>query len=109
MFILLQLSNQNWIDIEISYIFESGLLEFDQNVAFVNINSLANLLNQDTTNRNIEVYLKSPLEIENAKIESNVSIGPYARIRPGVHLESGAKVGNFVEVKKSTIGKISRT
>jgi len=54
---------------KISYIFESGLLEFDQNVAFVNINSLANLLNQDTTNRNIEVYLKSPLEIENAKIE----------------------------------------
>ncbi len=54
---------------KISYIFESGLLEFDQNVAFVNINSLANLLNQDVTNRNIEVYLKSPLEIENAKIE----------------------------------------
>ena len=54
---------------KISYIFESGLLEFDQNVAFVNINSFANLLNQDTTNRNIEVYLKSPLEIENAKIE----------------------------------------
>ena len=54
---------------KISYIFESGLLEFDQNVAFVNINSLANLLNQDATNRNIEVYLKSPLEIENAKIE----------------------------------------
>ena len=54
---------------KISYIFESGLLEFDQNVAFVNINSLANLLNQDRTNRNIEVYLKSPLEIENAKIE----------------------------------------
>ena len=38
---------------KISYIFDSGLLEFDQNVAFVNINSLANLLNQDTTNRNI--------------------------------------------------------
>ena len=54
---------------KISYIFDSGLLEFDQNVAFVNINSLANLLNQDVTNRNIEVYLKSPLEIENAKIE----------------------------------------
>ena len=54
---------------KISYIFDSGLLEFDQNVAFININSLANLLNQDTTNRNIEVYLKSPLEIENAKIE----------------------------------------
>ena len=63
---------------KISYIFDSGLLEFDQNVAFVNINSLANLLNQDTTNRNIEVYLKSPLEIENAKIEfPNFDVSPW--------------------------------
>ena len=46
--------------------------------------------------------------IENAKIESNVSIGPYARIRPGVHLESGVRVGNFVEVKKSKVGKNSK-
>jgi bifunctional UDP-N-acetylglucosamine pyrophosphorylase/glucosamine-1-phosphate N-acetyltransferase len=46
--------------------------------------------------------------IENAKIESNVSIGPYARIRPGSHLLSGARVGNFVEVKKSKVGKNSK-
>jgi len=46
--------------------------------------------------------------IENAKIESNVSIGPYARIRPGSHLLSGVRVGNFVEVKKSKVGKNSK-
>ena len=52
---------------QISYIFESGLLEFDKNVAFVNFNSLKNLLNLEESNRNIEVYLKYPLEIEMAK------------------------------------------
>ena len=46
--------------------------------------------------------------LENTKIENNVSIGPYARIRPGSILKSGSKVGNFVEVKKSIIGKGSR-
>ncbi|MBD1160925.1 FtsX-like permease family protein [Pelagibacterales bacterium SAG-MED15] len=54
---------------KISYIFESGLLEFDQNVAFVNINSLENLLNFNKSNRNIEIYLKSPLDIEGAKLK----------------------------------------
>jgi len=53
----------------ISHIFDSGLIEFDQNIAFVNINSLENLLNLDSRNRNLEVYLKSPLEIEKAKKE----------------------------------------
>ena len=37
-----------------------------------------------------------------------MSIGPYARLRPGVILKSGSRVGNFVEVKKSTIGKNSK-
>jgi len=54
---------------KISHIFESGLLEFDQNVAFVNINSLENLLNYNKSNRNIEIYLKSPLDIEGAKLK----------------------------------------
>ena len=42
--------------------------------------------------------------LENVKIENNVSIGPYARIRPGTTLKSGSKIGNFVEIKKSTVG-----
>ena len=42
------------------------------------------------------------------KIENNVHIGPYARIRPGTNLKSGSKVGNFVEVKKSVVGKESK-
>ena len=46
--------------------------------------------------------------IENAKIESNVSVGPFSRIRPGAHLLKGSKVGNFVEIKKSRVGKNSK-
>ena len=51
----------------VSYIFDSGLLQFDQNVAFVNIKSLESLLNINKNNRNIEIYLKSPLDIDSAK------------------------------------------
>ena len=46
--------------------------------------------------------------LENVKIENNVSVGPFARLRPGTILKSGSKVGNFVEIKKSTIGKKSK-
>ena len=46
--------------------------------------------------------------LENVKIENNVSVGPYARLRPGTILKSGSKVGNFVEIKKSTVGKNSK-
>ena len=54
------------------------------------------------------VIIHSFSHIENTKIESNVTIGPYARLRPGSKLLSGAKIGNFVEVKKSVIGKKSK-
>tara|TARA_Y100000590_G_scaffold347107_2_gene397599 strand:- start:1867 stop:2505 length:639 start_codon:yes stop_codon:yes gene_type:complete len=43
--------------------------------------------------------------IENATLESNVNVGPFSRIRPGSFLSKGSRVGNFVEVKKSKIGK----
>ena len=42
--------------------------------------------------------------LENVKVENNVSFGPYARIRPGTTLKAGSKIGNFVEIKKSTVG-----
>ena len=43
--------------------------------------------------------------IENATLEDNVNVGPFSRIRPGTFLSRGSRVGNFVEVKKSTVGK----
>ena len=54
------------------------------------------------------VTIKSFSHLENCKVENKVNIGPYARIRPGVILKEGSKVGNFVEIKKSVIGKKSK-
>ena len=54
------------------------------------------------------IVIKSFSHLEDVKVENNVSIGPYARIRPGSILAEGSKVGNFVEVKKSKIGKNSK-
>ena len=54
------------------------------------------------------VTIKSFSHLENCKIENKVNVGPYARIRPGVILKEGSKVGNFVEIKKSIIGKKSK-
>lgn len=42
--------------------------------------------------------------IEDAVIGPKANVGPFARIRPGTVLDEGAKVGNFVEVKKAHIG-----
>ena len=46
--------------------------------------------------------------IENAILESNVNVGPFSRIRPGSFLSKGSRIGNFVEVKKSKLGKNSK-
>ena len=54
------------------------------------------------------VSIKSFSHLEDCKIENKVEIGPYARIRPGTNLKQGSKVGNFVEIKKSTLGKKSK-
>jgi len=54
------------------------------------------------------VTINSFSHLENCKIENKVDIGPYARIRPGTVLKEGSRIGNFVEVKKSIIGKRSK-
>ena len=54
------------------------------------------------------VIIKSFSHLENCKIENKVEIGPYARIRPGTTLKEGSKIGHFVEIKKSTLGKKSK-
>ena len=54
------------------------------------------------------VTIKSFSHLEKCKIENKVDIGPYARIRPGTILKQGSKIGNFVEIKKSILGKKSK-
>ena len=54
------------------------------------------------------VTIEPMSHIADAIIEEQCSIGPFARIRPGTHMHPHAKVGNFVEVKKSEIGEGSK-
>jgi len=54
------------------------------------------------------VRIHSFCHLECSKIDNNVNLGPYARLRPGTVLQRGSRVGNFVEVKKSKIGKKSK-
>ena len=54
------------------------------------------------------VIIKSFSHLESCRIENKVEIGPYARIRPDTTIKEGSKIGNFVEIKKSTIGKKSK-
>lgn len=46
--------------------------------------------------------------LEQAEVDQDCTVGPYARLRPGAVLQDGAKVGNFVEMKKSVLGKGSK-
>ncbi len=51
----------------ISSLFESGLNDFDNNVAFINLETLEEFFNLKNTDRNLEIYLKNPQNIENQK------------------------------------------
>ncbi|MEZ0367750.1 MAG: bifunctional UDP-N-acetylglucosamine diphosphorylase/glucosamine-1-phosphate N-acetyltransferase GlmU, partial [Candidatus Sericytochromatia bacterium] len=46
--------------------------------------------------------------VENAEIGDQVQIGPFSHLRPESRVETGAKVGNFVELKKATLGPGSK-
>ncbi|MBI3186482.1 MAG: bifunctional UDP-N-acetylglucosamine diphosphorylase/glucosamine-1-phosphate N-acetyltransferase GlmU, partial [Gammaproteobacteria bacterium] len=54
------------------------------------------------------VIIKTNCVIENARIDNAVEVGPFARIRPETHLCEQSRIGNFVEVKKATIGVHSK-
>jgi len=54
------------------------------------------------------VVIKSFSHLEDCNIMNKVEIGPYARIRPKTILKEGSKIGNFVEIKKSVVGKNSK-
>ncbi|MGB8474210.1 MAG: bifunctional UDP-N-acetylglucosamine diphosphorylase/glucosamine-1-phosphate N-acetyltransferase GlmU [Candidatus Acidiferrum sp.] len=43
-----------------------------------------------------------------SRLDDRVHIGPFARLRPGNHLKAGVRIGNFVELKKSTLGEGSK-
>lgn len=55
-----------------------------------------------------EVVLEPHCVITESRLESNVIAGPFARMRPNSHVKKGAKIGNFVELKKSVVGEGSK-
>ena len=52
-----------------------------------------------------DVTVEPHCVVAESHLDDHVIIGPFARLRPGNHLKTGARIGNFVELKKSTIGE----
>ncbi len=52
-----------------------------------------------------DVVIEPHCMVSESRLDDRVVIGPFARLRGGTHLKAGARIGNFVEVKKSTIGE----
>jgi len=50
------------------------------------------------------VKLAAFTHLEDVTLDGDNQVGPFARLRPGTHLETGAKIGNFVETKKTYVG-----
>jgi len=84
-------------------VFLSNDTKFGKNVI---INPYVVIGKKTKIGHNVEIL--SFTHIANATLESNVNVGPFSRIRPGSYLSKGSRVGNFVEVKKSKVGKNSK-
>jgi bifunctional UDP-N-acetylglucosamine pyrophosphorylase / glucosamine-1-phosphate N-acetyltransferase len=52
-----------------------------------------------------DVIVEAHSMVAQSRLDSDVSIGPFARLRGGTHLKSGARIGNFVELKNTTVGE----
>src|SRR5467141_2177290 len=55
-----------------------------------------------------DVTVEPHCVVAQSRLDDRVIIGPFARLRPDNHLKAGARIGNFVELKKSTIGEGSK-
>ena len=95
----LNVGQDSWLDI-------NTLFEGDNEIG-ANCEIGANVIIINSIIRD-NVIVKANSIIENSIIESNVTVGPFARIRPNTQIKSGARIGNFVEIKASTIGNFSK-
>jgi bifunctional UDP-N-acetylglucosamine pyrophosphorylase / glucosamine-1-phosphate N-acetyltransferase len=89
------------VEIDINVILE-GKVKIEKNVK-IGANCI---LKNCTVQQGSEIFPNTI--IEDALVGVNCSIGPFARIRPGTELKDRAKIGNFVETKKSIIGQGSK-
>ncbi|TQV82697.1 UDP-N-acetylglucosamine diphosphorylase/glucosamine-1-phosphate N-acetyltransferase [Exilibacterium tricleocarpae] len=89
------------VTIDINCVFE-GRVTLGNNVSIGPNCCLKNVVIGDN------VVIKPNSLLEEARVADNCEIGPFARVRPGTELSDGAKVGNFVEIKKALIGPGSK-
>ena len=52
-----------------------------------------------------DVIVEPHCVIANSRLDEHVTVGPFARLRPDNHLKAGVHIGNFVELKKTTVGE----
>lgn len=96
-----KITHKSNLTIDINCIFEGN------NVIGNNVKIQANCyLKNVVIDDNVTVHASSYLE--DCHIKLNATIGPFARIRPNSTLEENAKVGNFVEIKNTSVGKNSK-
>ena len=87
--------------IDVNVVFEGRVVVSD-GVSIGPHSIIANsTIGKDTT-------ILSHCNLEDANVGENCSVGPFARLRPGTEMMDSAKVGNFVEIKKSRIGQESK-
>jgi bifunctional UDP-N-acetylglucosamine pyrophosphorylase/glucosamine-1-phosphate N-acetyltransferase len=55
-----------------------------------------------------DVTVRNHCDITESRLESGTAVGPFAHLRPGSVLETASRVGNFVELKKATLGAGSK-
>lgn len=96
-----ELSFKNDCKVDINVIFE-GKNILDENVSI----GAGCIIKNSQIACNVKILANSI--IEDSIIGANAVIGPFARIRPETNLAENTKVGNFVEIKKSIIGKYSK-
>jgi bifunctional UDP-N-acetylglucosamine pyrophosphorylase/glucosamine-1-phosphate N-acetyltransferase len=85
-------------------------IEIDVNVVFEGVNQIADnvkigancVIKNAVIGENVEIFSHSV--IENAIVGANCRVGPFARLRPEAQLANDVHIGNFVEIKKSTVG-----
>ncbi|MCK7460301.1 bifunctional UDP-N-acetylglucosamine diphosphorylase/glucosamine-1-phosphate N-acetyltransferase GlmU [Idiomarina aminovorans] len=89
------------VTIDINAVFEGHVVLGDRVVIEPNCVIRNSVIGDDTV-------IRANSHIEDAKVAKGCKVGPFARLRPGAELADQAQVGNFVEMKKSRLGKGSK-
>jgi bifunctional UDP-N-acetylglucosamine pyrophosphorylase/glucosamine-1-phosphate N-acetyltransferase len=96
-----KLSAGSDVTIDINAVFEGDVVLGDRVVIEPNCVIRNSVIGDDTV-------IRANSHIEDAKVAKGCKVGPFARLRPGAELADEAQVGNFVEMKKSRLGKGSK-